>query len=197
MKTVTISILMAISTFASAQTLEQIASKLNRPMPTVELRELRNQAERLCVNSSPDWLDYYYVAYADIELSFRTTNEQEKTQYLNDAQNYLSKIADGDRSEISTLQGYWYFALMALDPRVNGPKYASSIISCYEKALKINPDNPRAILLYAIFKNRMEKSMGGEYKELSSDIERAQKLFNAQDTLSKKPYWGGSLFKLQ
>lgn len=188
---------MAISTFASAQRLEQIASKLNRSMPTVELRELRNQAERLCVNSSPGWLNYYYVAYADIELSFRTTNEQEKRQYLNDAQNYLSKITDGDKSEVSTLQGYWYFALMALDPRVNGPKYTSNIISCYEKALKINPENPRAIVLYAIFKNRMEKSMGGAYKEFSSDIECAQKLFNAQDSLSGKPCWGSSLFKLQ
>jgi hypothetical protein len=181
----------SLVTHVSSQTLEQIARKINHPLPASELQAVRAQLERLCANQpGADWLSSYYLAYADIELSFRVESENLKLQYLADAQAYTDKIVGGDESEVETLRGYWCFALMAIDPKVNGPKYASRIIGCYEKALKRNPDNPRAVLLYAIFKDNMRRSLGGRYDGLEADMARARKLFAEEDTLSVRPHWG-------
>ncbi|MDR1356131.1 MAG: hypothetical protein LBJ58_00495 [Tannerellaceae bacterium] len=182
-----------ISLSASAQTTEEIFQKINVPMATPELVAARAQLERLSTAPQANPSAMYYLAYADLELSFRVGDDNQKAQYIEEAQKYLDKIKDVDKSEVETLRGYSYFALMAIDPRTNGPKYAPDIISCYEKALKANPVNPRAILLNAVFRNNMAKSMGRRYKEFEADVIRSRELFAAQDTTSAKPYWGGML----
>ncbi|MDR1343862.1 MAG: hypothetical protein LBJ39_00775 [Tannerellaceae bacterium] len=184
-----------LSINASAQTLEEIVQKINLPMATSELIATRAQLERLSAAPQADRSAIYYLAYADVELSFRMENDNQKAQYIDEAQKYLDKIKDGDKSEIETLRGYSYFALMAIDPRTNGPKYAPDIIACYEKALKANPDNPRAFLLNAVFRSNMAKAMGGQYKEFEADVIRSRELFAAQDTTSLKPYWGTVLLR--
>lgn len=75
-----------LSLNASAQTLEDIAQKINRPMATPELMTVRAQLERLSTASPADWLAMYYLAYADVELSFRTENVNQKVQYIDEAQ---------------------------------------------------------------------------------------------------------------
>ena len=190
MKTISIfaaSLILCIS--ADAQTLDEIARKINRPMATSGLMSTRAQLERLSAAPSANWLILYYLAYADIELSFRVENVDQKVQYIQEAQTLLAKIEDGDLSETETLLGYSYFALMAIDPRTNGPKYAAPIIACYEKALKVNTANPRAVFLNALLRNNMAQAMGGRYKEFESDIARSKELFALQDTTSVKPYW--------
>jgi hypothetical protein len=191
MKTIVIfAAIMALVMHVSAQTTEEIAQKINRPAPTPELVTARAQLERLCTDSAANWLTFYYFAYTDIELSFRVEDVNQKLQYIREAQHCLSKIKDGDRSEVETLRGYSCFALMAIDPAVNGPKYAAEIIVHYETALKANPSNPRAVLLNAIFRQNMAKSMGGAYNDLEADIARSRKLFASQDTTASKPCWG-------
>jgi hypothetical protein len=174
---------------ASAQTLDVIAQRINRPMATSELLATRAQLERLSAAPPANWLIGYYLAYADVELSFRVENVNQKVQYIHEAQTCLAQIEDGDLSETETLLGYSYFALMAIDPRTNGPKYAAHIIACYEKALKANPGNPRAVFLNAIFRNNMAQATGSRYKEFETDIARSKELFALQDTTSVKPYW--------
>ena len=174
---------------ASAQTLDAIVQKINRPMATSELLATRSQLERLSATPPVKWPILYYLAYADVELSFRVENVNQKIQYIHDAQIRLAQIEDGDLSETETLLGYSYFALMAIDPRTNGPKYAADIIACYEKALKANPGNPRAVFLNAIFRNNMAQAIGSRYKEFETDIARSKELFALQDTTSAGPYW--------
>ena len=180
---------------ASAQTMEEIARQINSPMSTPDLMSIRSQLERLSKAPTTDWLMFYYLAYVDVELSFRVENAAQKQQYISEAQSYIDKIKDGDKSEVETLHGYSYFALMAIDPKTNGPKYATDIISCFEKALKANPDNPRAVLLNAVFRSNMSKMMGSQYKEFETDIIRSKELFEKQDTTSTKPYWGYRLLQ--
>jgi hypothetical protein len=180
---------------APAQTVEEIAAKINRPMPVTGLMNVRAQLERLANTPYAGWLTLYYLAYADVELSFRVENATQKEQYIREAQSCLDNIKDGDRSEVETLRAYSYFALMAIDPGTNGPKYAADIIPCFEKALKYNPANPRAILLHAVFQNKMSEMMGSQYKEFDADIIRSKELFEKQDTTPAKPYWGYELLK--
>lgn len=191
-------ILLLIACTASAQKLDQLVAALNKPMATKELIDARNMLVRLNMGGSTDWVCPYYLAYADIELSFRLSDEKERSRYLNDAQTYLkdlSSFSGAEASEVHTLKGYWYYAMMALDPKTNGPKYYVDIMACYEKAIKQNADNPRALLLSALFKNSMAQFMNSEYGDLAKDVERARRLFNQQDSTGWAPVWGAALMQ--
>jgi len=164
-----------------------------------ELKKVRASFERLSSLSESGWLPLYYMAYIDIELSFVSPGETDKNQYLEEAGNYLDKLkklkvkGNHELSEINALRGYWYFAHMAINPGVNGPKYASLTINAFSEALRLNPDNPRAILLNAFFQHNMAKFTGGEYGQLNQDIQKAGLLFDKETTDSPLPHWRKNL----
>ncbi len=179
-----------------SKALETAVQSVDQATSEVDWKQARSRFERLAGANAADWLPWYYVAYVDIELSFRVTDPAEKQQYLQDAETCLDmlkklKITDPKAlSEVNMLRGYRYFALMAIDPATNGPRYAGVVAEYYGEALKQNPDNPRAIFCNAQFQHQMAAFMGGAYKLFDADIERAQILFasEAKDTVS--PHWG-------
>jgi len=186
----------SIQSQSSLTPMEAAVKKLDLVENLSDLKQVRLQFERISMMDPTVWLPYYYLAYIDIELSFYVADDKEKLQYLAESQTYLEKlkkmkISDPkESSEISTLRGYWYFAQMAIDPAVNGPRYSGVIINCYSEALKLNPDNPRAILLNAHFQQNMARFMNGSYPKFEEDIERARSLFENESTETVLPHWG-------
>ncbi len=179
---------------ASAKSLDEIATKINAQPSIPQLMEIRANLEQLCTSGDANWLTHYYMVYADLCLFFSSNEEKTKLNYLDDAKAHLAKIADGDPSEVEALRGYWYMALVTTNQAENGPKYSPIVIGCYQKALKINPENPRAILLNAIFMSNMQKSFGGVYKEFNDDMKRAYELLQASATALPNPQWGMEFF---
>jgi len=176
--------------------LEKTVKQLDLAENVSDLKQTRLLFERLAMMEPSLWLPHYYLAYIDIELSFRIDDEKEKQKYLEESQTYLDKLKkmkvtnSNDLSEINTLRGYWYFAQMAINPAVNGPRYSGVIINCYSEALKLNPDNPRAILLNAHFQQNMAHFMNGAYPKFDEDVQKAQRLFEVESTESPLPHWG-------
>jgi hypothetical protein len=154
--------------------------------------EVRNHFERLSTVYPTDWLSAYYQAYAGITLFFMSAGN---TNYLDDARKCLDKLSNMKQlpseviSEIKTLNGYWYYAQMSINPAVSGQKYAGVVISSYAEALARNPQNPRAISLNAHFQKSMAAFMNSEYKNFDSDMEKAKSLYQAQDKTTTFPHW--------
>lgn len=193
---ITSSVSLAIAQEQSGKTaLEQAVYQLDNARTPDEWKQARNLFERLSLADPSAWLPGYYLAYTDIELSFRTNEVQQKQYYLKEASDCLEKLKKmkmndpKERSEVSTLRGYWYFAQMAIDPAQNGPKYAGIVTNLYGEALKLNPENPRAIYLNAVFQHSMASFMGGTYEKLNDDIQRAMKLFKVQTKDNTSPHW--------
>lgn len=180
----------------NAQSIEEIAAKINRPCSTAELATTRASLEKLCSENDVDWLPLYYMVYTDLSLFFRTENTNTKLNYLQDAKKYLGQIKGGNASEVETLQGYWYMALITTNAHEYGAKYASQAISNFENAISLNPENPRAIILNAIFKSNMQKSLGGNYPKFNDDMQRAYTLLTQTDTTTLLPHWGQEFYKL-
>lgn len=186
----------SIHSQSSSTPLETAVKQLDLAENVSDLKQVRLQFERLSVMDPTAWIPYYYLAYIDIELSFYVTDGKEKLQYLEESQTYLDKLKKmkitdpKELSEISTLRGYWYFAQMAINPATNGPRYSGVIINCYREALKLNPDNPRAIFLNAHFQQNMARFMGSSYPQFDKDIEKAQSLFENESTETVLPHWG-------
>lgn len=48
------------------------------------------------------------------------------------------------RSDLATLHGFYYTALIVMNPQQNGPRYYRQALDNFDEALKLNPDNAMA-----------------------------------------------------
>ena len=182
-----------VSVITSAQDLGPVVQKVNNAKEVSELIQVRSQLERFIVAQPQLWLAQYYLAYVNVQLSFRVPDKNEKSKYLSEAEtslNTLSALKETDKSEIYTLKGFRLYALIASDPQTNGPKYSGEIINDYETALGINPNNPRAVILSALFKNDMAKFMHQAYENFQKDVDKAASLFALESKTTLNPTWG-------
>jgi len=189
------SLLLMLSIVVSAQDFAPVVHNVNKAQEVSDYIQVRSQLERFQLAQPQLSLATYYLTYVDIQLSLVTPDADKKTKYLAEAETYLNKLSelkDIDKSEVFTLKGLRLYALMASDPQVNGPKYSGEIISVYATALAINPNNPRAIILAALFKDDMAKYLHKTYESFPKDIEKASVLFAAQDSTMLTPTWGKS-----
>ena len=71
----------------------------------------------------------------------------------------LETRKDMDQSDLNTLKGFLYMVRIVQDPAQNGRRYYMDVIKCYDKALKLNPDNELARGLQEKFLDGMSQSM--------------------------------------
>lgn len=177
------------------QQLTTAVARLDTARSAEEITEARALFQRISIGNPDDWAACYYIAYTDILLFFRSDDVAAKQQLLDEAAARLDKLkkmkglSTAVRSEVNTLAGFRYYALMSLDPQANGPKYTPYAISSYAEALKQNPDNPRAILLNAYLQRSLAAFMGGAYQAFDSDKEKARILHSQEDASSFMPHW--------
>lgn len=176
--------------------LEAAVARLDTVSSAGGLKEVRKEFERMQAAEAAGWLPVYYLAYTDISLLFFPVRDAEKEQYRNEAETCLEQLAkmklpgDAVRSEVAALKGYGYYAQVALDPVANGPKLAGIILSCFAEALRLNPANPRAILLNARFRQHMAAFLHQQYGTYAAEVQRADSLFDAESRSALAPHWG-------
>lgn len=176
--------------------LQKAVAQLDSARTVPDWQQARTQFERLSSVDGSSWLSVYYLAFTDIELFFRTSDEQERTRYLKEAAECLDRLKEmkvknpAERSEIAVLGGYIYYARVAANPGENGPKYAGLILSSFGEALKLNPDNPRALLLNASFQKRMAAAMQQTYESYEEEMNRAAALLEQPVSAVEFPHWG-------
>ena len=84
-------------------------------------------------------------------------------QYIDEAQRIISKIEAlkpqraADRSDLATLRGFYYTAVIVTDPQQNGPRYYRQALDNFDEALKLNPGNKMARMLQQRFMQGMQQ----------------------------------------
>ena len=85
-------------------------------------------------------------------------------QYIDEAQRVIRHIEAlqptkaTDRSDLATIYGFYYTALIVTNPQQNGPRYYRQALDNFDEALKLNPKNEMAQMLLARFKEGMNSS---------------------------------------
>lgn len=85
-------------------------------------------------------------------------------QYIDEAQRVIQRIEAlqptkaTDRSDLATLHGFYYTALIVTNPQLNGPRYYRQALDSFDEALKLNPKNEMAKMLLARFNEGMNSS---------------------------------------
>ena len=85
-------------------------------------------------------------------------------QYIKEAQRVIQRIEAlqptkaSDRSDLFTLHGFYYTALIVTNPQQNGPRYYRQALDSFDEALKLNPKNEMAKMLLARFNEGMNSN---------------------------------------
>jgi tetratricopeptide (TPR) repeat protein len=151
----------------------------------------RNQFERMAQMYPDEWLPVYYTAYCDLQMIYVEQAATNAQSLLDEAKSLLEKLATApgaDPSEVSALWGYYYMAIITLDA-ANGQRYFQQAIAAYEKAIALNPDNPRPVCLLAFFKQHLPPFLRVD-SEIAEGKEKAKALFAKETPSTDKPYWG-------
>lgn len=202
MKTLIINLLLfaLCSISASAQTTDDVYLKgMNSAiaqMDTVKtvssIKKVRNQFDRISQKYSDQWLPLYYVAYGNLEMVFRNPKAADAQSLLADAKEKISrleKMKGVNKSELSTLWGYYYNALIATDPATNGEKFYNDAMSNYKKAIELDANNPRPIFLLAVFEQNLPSFLQSG-KDYCSELRRAEELYNKSRSQINEIRWG-------
>ncbi|WP_192822280.1 hypothetical protein [Rufibacter sp. LB8] len=160
---------------------------------TEETLPLVNKFNRIAEAEPKQWLPAYYAAFAQISVSFRVKEEEQREALLDKAQTYLDRAfkLEPKESELYALQGYLHQARLVISPMMRGMKYSGLVVSALEKAKQLNPNNPRVYFLLGQNTFNMPKMFGGGPEAAKPLLQTAKEKYAAQKTTQPlQPTWG-------
>lgn len=153
-----------------------------------------NKLKRLSAMFPDEWLADYYVALLDIKLSFATKETEKREALLKEAKEKIEALLLKDsamESEVLTLEGFQYYAQIAMNPQKYGQLYYKEVIGSYQKAQHIDKANPRPVLMMTLFQNKMAGFVGGKAGDICGDLNQIAALFeNFTPKDDLHPKWG-------
>ena len=155
--------------------------------------EASNMFERIAAAELDNWLPYYYVAQLNTIVAFGEKDEKKLSQSLKKAQEFLdnAKGISPNNAEIIVLQAMIHTAWVAYDGATYGPTLSGKIIALYQKALKIAPENPRAVLSNAEWGMGSAVYFGQDTAPYCKEVKRSLELFVKFKAESAfHPNWG-------
>ena len=197
------------ATSMNAQNNNQFDAQLKTTLSNVKADEATSivkgmdELKRMEMQYPDAWLPTYYRVFYALQYAARDPQSDYSSLFLDAVKDDVEALQtknDVDRSELFTLKGFYYMALITQNPVENGKLYYRDAISCYKSAIAINPTNPRPrILLYMFFEN-MSKQTGQPSMNNPKDLETIKELFSKEKQNGLQPAWGRNLidyFKLK
>lgn len=155
--------------------------------------EARAIFERIASAEKTQWLPNYYIALIHCTAVFESQDKEKNSLLIDKAQTAIdeAKAKAQNNSEIHVLQALIYTATLIQDPMTNGMKYSMLATQEYDKAISINPNNPRAVFGKAEFELGGAKWTGADTKPICEQIIKSIELFNNFKPESVfHPKWG-------
>jgi tetratricopeptide (TPR) repeat protein len=157
------------------------------------LMQAANQFERIGNAIQNQWLPFYYCTYCYVQISHLEKSDKMKDLNVEKAEELIS-VADklsANNSEIYVMKGFILQAKMNVDPMIRGPLYNKECLEMFEKARKIDPENPRSYLWEGVNLLNTPAFLGGGKNKALPLIEKAiekYKTFKIQSDIH--PNWG-------
>lgn len=183
----------AFSNETYRKAMSQAIEKLYQSGTIAEYADIANQFDRISQMEKAEWLPLYYASYANIMVSFQEKDNARKDAVLDQAQKYLDQALaiDPNESELHMLQGFLYPSRINIDPMTRGMEYMGKMNASLDKALALNPDNPRVYFLRATMTFHMPEAYGGGAAKalpLYQVAEEKYRIFKPKSDIS--PNWG-------
>jgi len=173
--------------------MSQSIGKLFQAKSIPEYIEVANQFERISNIEKTEWLPLYYASFAYVMVSFQEPENAKKDTYLDQAQKYLDRAMaiDPNESELHLMQGFLYPSRITVDPLNRGMELMPAMNKSLDKALELNPDNPRVYYLRATMTfHTPQEYGGGAVKALPLFLQAEEKFNIFKPKTSISPNWG-------
>jgi hypothetical protein len=161
----------------------------NASSNNTDYTHLIQEFEKLDAINNKDWIPSYYLALIYSRISINNTKDAEMHA---DKALYWSKksINITANDETYCIYAMAHIVKMAVNPFVRFVKYQAVIYDNLNKSKKINPNNPRPIILEAKLQMNLPRLFGGGCKQAKPLIIKAQQLIENQLPQSILPTWG-------
>ncbi|MBN2487126.1 MAG: hypothetical protein JXB34_14220 [Bacteroidales bacterium] len=175
------------------EAVQQALEKFDSSKTFDDMKDAAAMFERIAGAEPERWQPHYYVSFINCLLAFKTNDPVQIKQYASYAQENLAialKIAP-EESELHTLQGMVYQAMLLIDPVNNAMEYSAKANASFETAMRLNPANPRPLYLQALSLMHTPEQFGGGRKAALPLFEKANGLFEAflpENNIA--PNWG-------
>lgn len=152
-----------------------------------------NGFERIGSVETNRWEPQYYAAFGYLMMSTREQDPEKKDVFIDLAMASVNKAKDiaSNESEIIALEGFALMMRVSVDPGSRGPLLAGLSVQSFEKALKLDPGNPRALVLLARMQFGTAQFFGSQTTEACETLDRAIEKFEASRSDNVlAPQWG-------
>lgn len=193
-------ILMSMTSFAQSDRYTGMMQKTIGEMEATRdgeaLKTIANKFERIANAEGKEWLPYYYHALCQIKLGLAAMEKNEGDKiaaYVANAQASFDKAAKltSTNSELETLQGYIYMATIWESPMVKGATYGPKASKAFDKAIEMDPNNPRPYMLKGQNLFFTPEFFGGGAKKAAPLFGQAQEKFDTfEPATALSPKWG-------
>jgi tetratricopeptide (TPR) repeat protein len=171
--------------------MEKALNEFSSSKTADEMEKVAQHFDRIAKVEKENWLPLYYSMFIrtlnafgmDKNAAIKKANELEETYGILETLN-------PDKSEILALRGLFRTVKVAKDPETYGMSLSGAIIKDYDEALKINPNNPRAMYLMAQYNMGGAQFWGKDPKDYCGPVEKAKTLFPAEKPANFLPNWG-------
>jgi len=156
------------------------------------LQVCKNSFERIATSYPERWLPVYYAAYLNTELVYWEMKSEQNNQRLEAAEKYLQQLEelkDADRSEVANLWGYFTMCRISLNPQTLGQELYQPTVTKFEEAMRLNPANPRPVILLAFFEQNLPPFLQSA-RNKAEEKKKAEELFNQEQVRDTVPYGG-------
>ena len=194
MKTIITSIVLFVCSILTAQTqYEQGMGKAMELWGQRKDTEAVATFERIASVEKTNWLPDYYIAFICTIDVFASKDKEKNPALIAKAQDAIDNATaiSPNNTEIMVVQAMLYTAILVQDPMTNGQKYGALAMEEYNKALIIDPNNPRVIFSKAEFEIGGAKYWGTDIKPMCAAIAKSIELFaKFKPETQFHPSWG-------
>ena len=169
-------------------------SMLDSMMSKRNAGELANNFERIGDAEKTQWLPYYYASYTTLMNGF-TEPDKSKTdaiadkaeQLINKAESILGK----ENSETDVIKSMIASAHMMVDPQSRYMQYGPASSGNIDKAIQLDPTNPRPVYLQGQAKFYTPPAFGGGKDQAKVLFEKSIAMFDKfKPETDLSPNWG-------
>ncbi len=175
------------------KTMELTIMDLYKAKTAESFDQIINKLTRIGQAEKTQWEPYYYVSLANVFKSFGIQDLQAQDVVLDQAHEALKQAAEisEDNVEIVLFEGFINMIKIGVDPGTRGQTLSPGIMAAFGKAMKMDPNNPRATLFMGQMQIGAAQFFGSGIEVACGLIEKSIELFDSyKPTSSIAPMWG-------
>lgn len=158
-----------------------------------EFVDVSNHLERISNAEKGNWIPTYWNAYSTMLAGMNAKKESQQDEMYDKALAMLETISDdqADKSEMLTLKAYLKLMKISISPMTRAPQGTPAAMEILGQAQKINPNNPRPLLVHGQNTFYTPEFFGGGKEAAKPLLTKAKELYSKEEPSENfMPRWG-------